>query len=67
MGDISFLLRIRWITVLIHPDQKEVDAWMKIELRNQGFRSRPARPSEMFGPYKVIWYWWHPERMEKLK
>lgn len=47
--------------------QDEVmDAWMKVELRNQGFRSRPARPFEMLGSYKVIWYWWHPERMKNV-
>ncbi len=45
-----------------HPRQKEVDAWMKQELREQGFRSRPGRPQETLGQYKVLWYWWHPKR-----
>jgi len=49
----------------IRPRQKELDAWMKQELREQGFRSRPAKPQEMFETYKVLWYWWHPERMRK--
>lgn len=46
---------------------KELDEWMKQELRNQGFRSRPGRPYEMWGPYKLLWYWWHPERIGSLK
>lgn len=46
-----------------HPNQKEVDAWMMQELRRQGFLSRPGRPREMVGQYKVLRYWWHPDRI----
>ena len=52
-----------YLYVIAHPNQKEVDEWVKPHLRSLGFRSRPGRPGEMLGPFKLKWYWWHQERI----
>ena len=37
---------------------KEGHEQIKADLRARGMRSRPGRPGEYFGPFKVKWYWW---------